>query len=655
MKRTVLILCLSLVMISLALLVTVGHSAGQTSAGSSSPGDYDVLVARIYFDDLQQLQTLADWREPWEVNEVDGYLIVDVTPAEYEQLQQAGFQLEIDNKLTAEINQPRQSLPDQGGGIPGYACYRTVEETFTSAAQLAATYPTLATWSDVGDSWDKVTGGGPDGYDMMVLKLTNSAIPGPKPALYVFGAIHAREYATAELATRFAEYLLGNYNNDADATWLLDYNEIHLALQANPDGRKIAEAGQLWRKNRNDADGCGTTFGVDLNRNFGFYWNSGGSSSDPCSTTFHGSNAESEPETQALESYGLSIFPDQRADPITATAPITTTGIFIDLHAYGQEILWPWGFTNNPPPNHEGIRTLARKWGYLNGYDATQRLYDTSGTTKDFFYGEVGIPSYTIELGTAFFQNCSFFENNIVPQNIPVLLYGAKAARFSYITPAGPDVVNLALNNDVVVSGEPVTITTTIDDTRYNNSIGTEPTQNVIAAEYYIDIPPWITATTPISVSLAAADGTFNNPVEAVQGTIETAALSIDRHTIYVRGQDADGNWGAISAIFLTVNAPTIPQAGFISSSPDILGATTVFTNTSTGGALSYLWDFGDGSPTSMVANPTYMFAAVDIYTVTLTVSNTVGSSVYSATVEIMPPAPQLYLPIMMQADAAKP
>ena len=56
-------------------------------------------------------------------------------------------------------------------------------------------------------------------------------------------AIHAREYATAELITRFAEYLVENYGTDPDITWLLDYNEIHLLLQANPDGRKHAETG----------------------------------------------------------------------------------------------------------------------------------------------------------------------------------------------------------------------------------------------------------------------------------------------------------------------------------------------------------------------------------------------------------------------------
>jgi gliding motility-associated-like protein len=41
------------------------------------------------------------------------------------------------------------------------------------------------------------------------------------------------------------------------------------------------------------------------------------------------------------------------------------------------------------------------------------------------------------------------------------------------------------------------------------------------------------------------------------------------------------------------------------------------FTNASTG-AAGYLWDFGDGSPTSTLANPTHIFALPGTYTVTL-------------------------------------
>ena len=147
-----------------------------------------------------------------------------------------------------------------------------------------ADYPLLATWNDVGDSWEKVTPGGNPGYDLMVLKLTNSTIPGPKPKLFAMSSIHAREYTTAELNTRFAEHLVGNYGDDPDITWLLDYHEIHLMLQSNPDGRKHAETGISWRKNTNE-NYCSPTSpnrGADLNRNFEFQWGCcGGSSGSP--------------------------------------------------------------------------------------------------------------------------------------------------------------------------------------------------------------------------------------------------------------------------------------------------------------------------------------------------------------------------------------
>ena len=63
------------------------------------------------------------------------------------------------------------------------------------------------------------------GYDLQVLRLTNSATPGPKPKLFVHGAIHAREYTTAELVTRFGEELVAGYGIDPDATWLLDHHD----------------------------------------------------------------------------------------------------------------------------------------------------------------------------------------------------------------------------------------------------------------------------------------------------------------------------------------------------------------------------------------------------------------------------------------------
>ena len=104
-------------------------------------------------------------------------------------------------------------------------------------------------------------------------------------------------------------------------------------LQANPDGRKKAEGGLSWRKNTNQAY-CGATSnsrGADLNRNFSFYWNSctpaqACSSNAPCNLTYHGPSAASEPETQAVQTYMTSIFPDQRGEPLTSPAPADASG-----------------------------------------------------------------------------------------------------------------------------------------------------------------------------------------------------------------------------------------------------------------------------------------------------------------------------------------
>ena len=46
----------------------------------------------------------------------------------------------------------------------------------------------------------------------------------------------------------------------------------------------------------------------------------------------------------------------------------------------------------------------------------------------------------------------------------------------------------------------------------------------------------------------------------------------------------------------------------------------------STGGATSWTWSFGDGSPLSYVQNPAHTYASVGQYDVTLTATNAYGS-----------------------------
>ncbi len=556
-------------LLSFLLTATFILTAGSAAASPSSQGLYfpetpDTLlspateaywVVRAYYADRQMVNQLAQWLEPWEVHHDQGYLVVGVTQAEFNLMQTLGFRLEIDQNLTDMVNSPRVVSPDQVNGIPGYPCYRTVEETFASAQALVTAHPELATWIDIGDSWDKVFTAGQAGYDLRVLRLTNAQVPGPKPKLFVMASVHAREYTPAELTTRFAEYLASNYDQDPDVTWILNHHEIHLLLQANPDGRKYAEMGYSWRKNTNQ-NYCfptSTNRGADLNRNFEFQWGCcGGSSGSQCSETYRGPTSASEPETQAIQQYVRNEFPDQRGDALADPAPDTATGVFLDLHSYSELVLWPWGFTYDPAPNSQALQTLGRKFAFFNQYTPEQssELYFTDGATDDFAYGDLGLAAYTFELGTYFFQSCNYFENNIWPQNLPALLYAAKVARTPYLSPAGPDALSISLTSDQVGIGEAVQLTATVDDTRYLMS---EPTQNIVAAEYYIDNPPWVTNPIPLPYSMAALDGSFNNTIEIVTAAIDTSNMNTGRHILFIRGQDADGNWGPPTAYFILI------------------------------------------------------------------------------------------------------
>jgi carboxypeptidase T len=522
-------------------------------------------VIRIPFADETALGTLTGNLDVWEVNRGTGEVVALIYPGQERWLQLLGYAWTIDGEKTAELSRPVARDAAQTSGIPYFACYRTVGETFADLAQLAADKPAIAQWLDIGDSYDKVTPGGPAGSDIHALMLTNQNSSATEKGKFVLiAAIHAREYATAEIATRFAEKLAAGYGVDPDITWLLDYNEIHIIPQANPDGRGWAEQGYSWRKNTDrpaicssDPNNAPYSYGVDLNRNSTFLWGtcgSGCSSSDPCSVIYRGESPGSEPEVQAIEAYMRSVFADQRGPNISDAAPVDTNGVFISLHSYGNLVIYSWDFTGSDAPNMQELRRLGRKFGYFNRYsvcNTSNCLYAVDGSTTDFAYGEFGVATYTFEVGTTFFQSCPSFESSIVQQNINALLYAAKAARRPYQIAGGPDTLSLSLSAADVEAGQTITLTATADDTRYYaNGYGVEPSQSIAAARYSVDKPSWEISTT---YPLSPTDGTFNATSEGVRVQVDTTGWTPGRHTLFVESQDGSGYWGVPSAAFVTV------------------------------------------------------------------------------------------------------
>ena len=553
----------------------LGLMLGSLAAGAFAaplPSSHSAL--RVRADRAAARQRLGQRFDHAYRDHTSGDLIVEADQDDYDWLRAQGFKPRLDAPRTAALAQNELGLAK---AIPGFACYPTVAETYTLIDSLVSSYPNLASKVDIGDSWEKGDVGGNPGFDIFVLKISNAAIIEDKPKFFVMTAVHAREYATAPVNTAFAQWLLSNYGSDPDATWLVDHNEFHLLLQANPDGRLFTETGtdpNRWqRKNRHDqGQGSGTARGVDLNRNYPFGWGFfGGSNGSPSAETYRGSSAGSEPENQAIVNYLNSIFPDRRpgapsTSDLTTAAASDTQGMFFDIHSVANAVLWPWGMTGSPGSpvtgNNTSLRSLGRRLAWFNHYDPDQsNSLPADGASDDNAYASLGLPAYTIELGSdSFFQDCATFNSSILPDNLAMLRYAARTLHAPYQLPSGPEIRNAAASAGPITLGDPVNLSALADDSHFEQTNGTELTQPISAVAASIDVLPWDPAAIPIA--LAASDGSFNSNNEAVSVTFNSAGLSLGRHLVYLQATDASGANGPPSAVFVEI-APALFASGF--------------------------------------------------------------------------------------------
>jgi hypothetical protein len=178
--------------------------------------------------------------------------------------------------------------------------------------------------------------------------------------------------------------------------------------------------------------------------------------------------------------------------------------------------------------------------------------YPAAGATEDWSYEELDLAGYTFELGNTFTPSCSSLQT-IIAQNRPAYLYAAKvAAPDPYEATRGPGVTAAKATPRELTAGVPVRIDATIDDTHTGwvadpNFPGIVPDRNVAvaAADAYLDAPPWAGGT---PLPMAALDGAFDEPLEAVRVTIATGGLPPGMHLVYVQGTDVKGHIGAVTA-----------------------------------------------------------------------------------------------------------
>ncbi|KAI6178436.1 hypothetical protein M3Y98_00500700 [Aphelenchoides besseyi] len=245
--------------------------------------------------------------------------------------------------------------------------------------------------------------GFPDRRQIPLIKIgTRSSVA--KPAIWIDGGIHAREWVSPALVTE--------YDRQPIIRQMVDQLDWYIAPLVNPDGYEFSRSStdpetRLWRKNRSPLQ-CSTIStgvftpprtqccqGVDLNRNFDWFFGQVGSSTDPCSEIYSGVYAFSEPETRAIRDFVTSLNGQLKT--------------FLTFHSYSQILMFPFGHASNTyPADVDELRNTAQRAAYalqsLYGIKYTvgtgaDTLYPASGGSEDWAKGRMGVKySFLFEL-----------------------------------------------------------------------------------------------------------------------------------------------------------------------------------------------------------------------------------------------------------------
>uniref|UniRef100_A0A0N8E6M5 Carboxypeptidase B2 n=1 Tax=Daphnia magna TaxID=35525 RepID=A0A0N8E6M5_9CRUS len=287
------------------------------------------------------------------------------------------------------------SLNTKTGHSMDWTKYHRLADIYGYLNYLASTYPSRVELINIGTSYEK--------RPLYVVRIFNRSSSVVKPAVWIDGGIHAREWISPALATYIIRQLVEVPANEA----LLCNVDWFIMPVMNPDGYEYSHAfNRLWRKTRSVTSWTSCR-GVDPNRNFGYKWGGLGTSTNPCSDVYKGTRAFSEPET-----FATSNFIKGKASSIK---------LYLTLHSYGQAALIPWGYNVVYPSDYSDMLELAKsavskftKYRYRVG-NAAAIYYPAAGGSDDWAKS-IGIKySYTFELSDTGAYGFLLPASNILP------------------------------------------------------------------------------------------------------------------------------------------------------------------------------------------------------------------------------------------------
>ena len=329
----------------------------------------------------------------------------------------------------AEAGAAATSLPS------GRSTYRVYDDYLSEIDQLAEQNPAFVRKAVIGQSLE-----GRDIVGLEIATEVNREDDG-RPVYVQMGLHHVREWPSGEFPMEFAIDLVEGFKGgDPRITALLQNARTFVLPVINPDGfivsrgaaispvggggalgiGIVAGSGEYKRKNCRPTDAAQAELpcaqrpansGVDLNRNYGYYWGGPGAGTSLTAENYRGTDPFSEPETEAVHRFVSDIHPTV----LITNHTFTENGWWLRQPGFNGSFFPQQPGGGAITPDEEALKELGDAMGDegtdnpllgATGWpsDLSWELGDITGATEDWNYFAQGTYGYTPEARGADFH-----------------------------------------------------------------------------------------------------------------------------------------------------------------------------------------------------------------------------------------------------------